>query len=168
MKNKTQAKPIINRVNALIGPNNECPICAKCFCDQSTALRHLKHVHAPPIKCDYCLKSIKVGGRPDVLRNHLLRCPQFVKKFPNDSYEQAKTQAKSIYGRIKKNRDKAFQPQSLAHSDSGYLELPAEFIVIEGTYQYSAELDLSLDSDSFPTQLFPPACESQADYDVYQ
>ena len=137
--------------SALIGVNNKCPECFKTFCDQSTALRHLKHVHAPPFPCDYCQKNIKIGGRPDVLRNHLLRCPSFIKLFAEDAFEQARIQTKLIYSRVKIARDRAFQPQAFEYSDSGYLDLPQSIAYLSNAFQFSEVNDLN-----FLPEMFPP------------
>ena len=137
---------------ALIGVNNQCPVCLKTFCDQSTALRHLKHVHAPPYPCDYCQKLIKIGGRPDVLRNHLVRCPNFIKEHPLNAFDHARVCAKEIYNRVKVERDRAFQHQNYGFQDSGYLDLPQQIAFLSGSFHLGHPLTEAV----FLPEMFPP------------
>ncbi len=135
---------------------NECPMCLKVFCDQSTALRHLKHVHAPPHPCDYCHKNIKIGGRPDVLRNHLVRCPNFVRLHPQTAYYDSKVEARKIYDRVKVDRDRAFQPHRYGFRDSGYLDVPESVNLLTGSGYQESILEHATNSNSSSPGLFPP------------
>ena len=55
-----------------------CPICKKQLADKSSCQRHIKLVHSPPVPCHYCKRKIKYKGRIDLLRQHLVRCEEFI------------------------------------------------------------------------------------------
>eukprot|EP00835_Amoeboradix_gromovi_P005691 NODE_562_length_6642_cov_0.053798.p5 type:complete len:130 gc:universal NODE_562_length_6642_cov_0.053798:422-811(+) len=55
-----------------------CPICKKQLADKSSCQRHIKLVHSPPLPCFYCKRKIKFKGRIDLLRQHLIRCDDFI------------------------------------------------------------------------------------------
>eukprot|EP00835_Amoeboradix_gromovi_P005614 NODE_544_length_6876_cov_0.251439.p6 type:complete len:109 gc:universal NODE_544_length_6876_cov_0.251439:475-801(+) len=80
---------------------SSCQVCKKEFHDASTALRHYKHVHTKPSNCPYCDKSLRLYGRPDVLKNHYMKCKMVRKCIGgNDVLELAKID----YYRIKKDK----------------------------------------------------------------
>ncbi len=82
--------------------NGICPQCDRQFCDSSTALRHLKHVHATPIPCKYCGKSLKVLGRPEVIKNHYSKCDIFLKSIGNKDINRCTVeQARKDYEKVK-------------------------------------------------------------------
>ena len=105
-----------------IGADNRCPKCAKTFFDHSTALRHLKHLHSPIHACEFCKKGIKAYGRPDVLRNHLLKCGEFMKRYPENTLMHVRECANEIYEKIKKIR--AGESRDEKRSFSTYLDNP--------------------------------------------
>eukprot|EP00834_Sanchytrium_tribonematis_P005451 NODE_329_length_9526_cov_0.701708.p10 type:complete len:114 gc:universal NODE_329_length_9526_cov_0.701708:2373-2032(-) len=78
-----------------------CPVCNRRFCDSSTALRHLKHVHANPVPCKYCLKPLKYIGRPAVIKNHYIRCSKFAVDRQDNLLQCAAEEAKKDYDKVK-------------------------------------------------------------------
>ena len=82
-----------------------CPQCGRQFCDSSTALRHLKHVHARPVPCKYCTKPLKIIGRPEVIKNHYIRCHKFLSTIvalnKDDVIKFAAIEAKKDYEKVK-------------------------------------------------------------------
>eukprot|EP00835_Amoeboradix_gromovi_P005613 NODE_544_length_6876_cov_0.251439.p5 type:complete len:117 gc:universal NODE_544_length_6876_cov_0.251439:1780-1430(-) len=80
-----------------------CPQCHRQFCDSSTALRHLKHVHARPVPCKYCSKLLKIIGRPEVIKNHYIRCHKFLSTIVQGSDVKicAAEEAKKDYEKVK-------------------------------------------------------------------
>ena len=69
-------EPTVSKFELL--QNGICPICKKQLADKSSCQRHIKLVHSPPLPCLYCKRKIKYKGRIDLLRQHLVRCDEFI------------------------------------------------------------------------------------------
>ena len=70
------AEPPISKYELL--SKGICPICKKQLADKSSCQRHIKLVHSPPLPCLFCKRKIKFKGRIDLLRQHLVRCDEFI------------------------------------------------------------------------------------------
>eukprot|EP00834_Sanchytrium_tribonematis_P000461 NODE_8_length_66115_cov_0.981823.p46 type:complete len:148 gc:universal NODE_8_length_66115_cov_0.981823:18675-18232(-) len=100
----TSERVPLNRVK-----NGICPICERKFKDNSTALRHFKNTHCCPTNCPFsCSKKLRLFGRPDILRNHLMKCMAYRATNPNlgeDLFkEKAKKDSKLFYDSLYKEK----------------------------------------------------------------
>eukprot|EP00834_Sanchytrium_tribonematis_P002860 NODE_97_length_20652_cov_0.832093.p10 type:complete len:232 gc:universal NODE_97_length_20652_cov_0.832093:15154-15849(+) len=57
-----------------------CDNCELNFSTPSGLYRHKKSVHSKGEGCPFCLKEIKMTGRPDNNRKHLMKCPVFIQE----------------------------------------------------------------------------------------
>ena len=62
--------------NQVIERSFVCDICFTVRPNKNSLDRH-KHSHELPIPCEYCGKSLKCAGRPDVRKRHLIVCKEY-------------------------------------------------------------------------------------------
>ena len=58
--------------------SSKCSICNKIFSNRHARERHELTVHAKALNCPFCSKQVKYKGRPDLLRQHLIRCTKYI------------------------------------------------------------------------------------------
>ena len=56
----------------------KCPTCDKIFSNRHARERHEATVHVSALLCPYCNRKVKYRGRPDLLKQHLIRCTKYV------------------------------------------------------------------------------------------
>ena len=75
-----------------------CHLCTKTFHNHHARKRHISTVHTSAMTCPYCSKSLKIAGRPDLLKQHLVRCRPFQQMTNgNLSNNFLKTHIKTVY-----------------------------------------------------------------------
>ena len=56
----------------------KCPTCDKIFSNRHARERHESTVHVKALNCPYCARKVKFKGRPDLLKQHLIRCAKYI------------------------------------------------------------------------------------------
>ena len=74
----------------------QCRLCKKTFHNDHAKKRHIQTVHTAAIRCLYCSKSLKIAGRPDLLKQHLVRCKPFKKVHKGNINDRVKIEYKQL------------------------------------------------------------------------